>query len=514
MRAFAEGLYRRVHGTGPARNEGSFKKGVDTEYEAVRQKDMERAYQMNISAKSEVKYVVEDRFRVYSGLYDNPLVQALMNRVGQSVVPGEVSQLYTFKLIADPVPWAEALSTGTVWVSTGLVSLMTSKAQLAYVLSHEAAHVYLNHHRQRIMLEHAEQEYNRQMQENLIAEQPKPQQQGNQVTEMLTNMALRRLPLMGVGGGIGGRLASIDPSLLSLVNGTVTNSGMLGNSPLGGTLAGSLLRGGSLLTPSLLTQSMATLGLSGTGSNPQPSPRFIQHTEWNRFEEDAADRMAFDWLMAENMDIEQIPSVYMVLKDAGDKDPRIQLGFLGKTDRIRQRLEIVRARIDAEKKKPGWVSTNRVVTDQEFSTLLAEIKRDNGVFAFHHDMLESARDNLYAAVQEKKSDPTALYFYAKVLAQTARTDNEREQADEYFLKASLADQRNQNYGAHLHRALILLTKKNVSRGDKEDALKFLKLYLLGYHFANADGQLTGANYPPHLEAIYDYMARAGITNGS
>src|SRR5262249_40935082 len=106
MRAFAEGLYRRVHGTGPARNEGSFKKGVDTEYEAVRQKDMERAYQMNISAKSEVKYVVEDRFRVYSGLYDNPLVQALMNRVGQSVVPGEVSQLYTFKLIADPVPWA------------------------------------------------------------------------------------------------------------------------------------------------------------------------------------------------------------------------------------------------------------------------------------------------------------------------------------------------------------------------------------------------------------------------
>ena len=48
------------------------------------------------------------------GLYDNPVVQSLANRVGQSVVASKVPRLYTFKLVADPVPWAEALSTGTM----------------------------------------------------------------------------------------------------------------------------------------------------------------------------------------------------------------------------------------------------------------------------------------------------------------------------------------------------------------------------------------------------------------
>jgi hypothetical protein len=208
------------------------------------------------------------------------------------------------------------------------------------------------------------------------------------------------------------------------------------------------------------------------------------------------------------MDIEQIPKVYQVLKDAGDRDQRITLGFLGKSDRVRQRLDTIRARIDAEKNKAP-ATRAAVVSDPEFTTLLAEIKRDNGVFAFHHDMLESARENLRAAVQVKTQDPTALYFYAKVLAQTARNDSERTEADKFFERASTADQRNQNYGAHLHRALNLLTKPGASEREKDIALDFLKKYLLGYHFANADATISGANYPPHLESIYDYMARAG-----
>jgi len=61
----------------------------------------------------------------------------------------------------------------------------------------------------------------------------------------------------------------------------------------------------------------------------------------------------------------------------------------------------------------------------------------------------------------------------------------------------------------LHRALILLTKTDANQADKLQALDFLKRYLLGYHFANADAEISGASYPPHLESIYDYMARAG-----
>ena len=139
MRAFAAGLYNRLEGEAGSQRPSEFKRRVDKGSEAANKADMQRAYQMNVSAKSDVRYVIEDRFRVYSGLYDNPVVQALANRVGQSVVASKVPRLYTFKLVADPVPSAEALSTGTIWVSTGMVALMKTKAELAYVLAHEAA---------------------------------------------------------------------------------------------------------------------------------------------------------------------------------------------------------------------------------------------------------------------------------------------------------------------------------------------------------------------------------------
>ena len=173
LRAFAEGLYSQVQGDGTSRRGSDFKRRVDTAYEESRKGDMQRAYEMNLSAKSETRQVMEDRFRVYSGLYDNPVLQTLTNLVGQSMVPPQISRHYTFKLVADPVPWAESLSTGSVWVSTGLVAMLDSKAQLCYVLAHEASHVYLGHHRQRLMLEMAEQEQKKQLDANKAEETSK-----------------------------------------------------------------------------------------------------------------------------------------------------------------------------------------------------------------------------------------------------------------------------------------------------------------------------------------------------
>ena len=461
MRAFAEGLYNQIEGSGDTRRASAFKRRADAEIEAMRKKDMERAFQMNTSAQSTVRYVIEDRFRVYDGLYDNPVVQTLANRVGQSVVPLNVGRLYTFKLVADPVPWAESLSTGTVWVSTGMVSLMSSKAQLAYVLAHEAAHAYLDHHRQRALLELAQEEYNRQLTENGENRQ-------------------RRLSMFGaVAGAAGGALI-----------GGLSNGG-------GGALAGSLLGAG---TGGLVT------GLIAGATN----PRLMDHTEWSRYEEDEADRLAFDWLLQSNMDVRQVPDVYYALRDIGDRDPQIKLGFLGRTDRIRERLETLQARLTAAEAEPGWGNRIWESSDPDFDLLLAEVKRDNGVFAFQYDMMETARTNLKAAVAVKTQDPTALYFYGKVLLQTARTDEERAEADDYFRRAAQYDYRNQNFGSHLHRAVAMLTGTDATAADKKQAVNLLKLYILGYHLAAAaDQEAQAEQLPPHVESVYDYMARAG-----
>jgi Zn-dependent protease with chaperone function len=142
MKTFAEGLYNKQVGEGEARRESDFKRRVDRDYEELKRQHAEKAYRTNLSAHSEVKHVIEDRFRVFSGLYDNLLVQDLLNRTGQSIIPKKVDRLYTFKLLADPIPMAESLSTGTVYISTGLVALLDNKAQLSYVIAHEAAHIY------------------------------------------------------------------------------------------------------------------------------------------------------------------------------------------------------------------------------------------------------------------------------------------------------------------------------------------------------------------------------------
>jgi len=79
-------------------------------------------------------------------------------------VPQGSPNLYSFRLLLDPVPRAEALSTGTIYISTGLVSMLDSEAQLAYVLGHEIAHVERRHTYNTIRNEILEEEFDREKQ--------------------------------------------------------------------------------------------------------------------------------------------------------------------------------------------------------------------------------------------------------------------------------------------------------------------------------------------------------------
>ena len=97
-------------------------------------------------------------------LYANPSLQAYVNRLGQSLIPREASEniFVSFRILEDPLPYADSLATGTVYLSTGMLSLLDNESQLAFLLMHEAGHVLLSHHlHQFIEDEKAEKRANR-----------------------------------------------------------------------------------------------------------------------------------------------------------------------------------------------------------------------------------------------------------------------------------------------------------------------------------------------------------------
>jgi predicted Zn-dependent protease len=446
VKEFAIGLYNKPG--------SEFKESVDKQYRDVMREHAQIAFDNNQSAHSEIKYIMEDRFRVFSGLYDNLLVQDLVNRIGQSVVPKNSDRLFAFKLKANPIPSAETLSTGTIYISTGLVAMLDNKAQLAYVLAHEGAHVYKEHWKTRIMLQAGAEEYAKERQQN---------------ADRIRQRVALWGGLLGAGiGGLAGRSAT-----------GVVEGGVLGG--VAGLIVGSAL-----------------------------GPKAPLVVDWNAKEEDEADDLAFQWVKAANLNPKEIPGVYVALKGAGAQDNRTTLGFLGDPERVLQRAKRVADMLAQEAKDPAFAKKQWITSDPDFDMLLAEVQRDNGVLAYEYDMLQMARDNLGKAVKVKDKDPTALYFYAKIVQLTAKTDAERSEAQRYFRLAGENDGRNQNFGTSLHRAAALLNPQ-ATEAEKQQAVAFLKQYLDDYYRSKTQEKET-VNYPPHLETIYDYLGRLGEYN--
>lgn len=90
------------------------------------------------------------------GLYDDPELQAYVNRVGQKVLaetelrdPQAAAQYrdtpFTFRVLNSTVVNAFAVPGGYVYVTRGLVTHLDNEAQLAVVLGHEIGHVAARH---------------------------------------------------------------------------------------------------------------------------------------------------------------------------------------------------------------------------------------------------------------------------------------------------------------------------------------------------------------------------------
>lgn len=427
------------------KTQSDFRDEVDEAFEEVMRQHSERAYSRNISVSSHIVNVREDRWRVHSGLYDNLLVQDHVNRIGQKLVPPESERAFAFRVIPEPTPLAETLATGTIYVSTGLISMLDSEAQLAYVLAHEMAHVELDHWKERVMLERGQKAY-----------------MEDQQKKLLRFVAITSLLGAGLGGAFGrdGTSAAIGG----------------GAGAVAGLVAGLIM----------------------------DRPLIVN---WDRAAEDAADEMALKAVLAASYDIREVPTLYVAMQKVAQKDARVGLGFLGNRHRIEQRIEkakdlianAYKADIDL-KLKTGFLSTSA-----EHRNLMAELKRDNGIMAYYRDMFELARTNLSEATAIRDNDPAAHYFYGKVLKLIGRTESDQKLAREEFYKAAKADVRDENFGSHLHLAMMVARDKDP---DKRQVADELDAYVTRFARYSAVSGVMRA-FPPNLETIYEYMTLYG-----
>jgi len=73
---------------------------------------------------------------------------AYLRRIGQSLIPRglELERVsWRFRALRDPQPNAFALPNGSIYVTTGLLSLIDNESQLAAILAHELTHVMGRH---------------------------------------------------------------------------------------------------------------------------------------------------------------------------------------------------------------------------------------------------------------------------------------------------------------------------------------------------------------------------------
>lgn len=73
---------------------------------------------------------------------------AYLRRIGQSLIPSELKLervTWRFRALRDPQPNAFALPNGSIYVTTGLMTLLDNESQLAAIIAHELTHVMRRH---------------------------------------------------------------------------------------------------------------------------------------------------------------------------------------------------------------------------------------------------------------------------------------------------------------------------------------------------------------------------------
>lgn len=437
---FAEDLYAE---------DPEFKEQVDECYMDLQTNQQFEAFLVNVGRWGAYAVTDNDEVTVESRrvLYENPRIQEYVNRLGQQIVPEDSDKLYAFKVFVHPIPQAYTLSTGTILLSTGLVSLLDNEAQLVYVLAHEVAHVYKDHWRKKVMVEEAEVEYNKKQQRKRL--------------KWATVLAV-------AGGSLGAAIAGKDGAITGAVAGGI-----------GGYAVSSYYRKKIRL-------------------------------DWEIVQENEADDFAMKATLGRSFDIKEVPKLYATLAQQAIRDSRFQLGFIGSRPRLRERAEYAQKLIEGsmQAQYQAALQGNKVKgLSPEFNLIMAELKRDNGMEAFHYDMFQMARKNLQDAYSLRSDDPLTVYYYGRVLKQVGRTREEVELAQHFLITAMTLDTRHEIPDAELHKAIMLMDSKDSA--NYPAAIAALKSYITTYGQKRALEIRNDQVVPPNLTILYGYLRLLG-----
>ena len=427
------------------------KDAIQAAWDEKRRRDIDYAYNINSSAHfSDMSGPEFATFRDHYGqLYNNPMLQRYINAIGQKLVPKDSPNTYSFKLLLDPIPKAEALSTGTILISTGMVSMLDNEAQLAHVMGHEIAHVEKNHAYTIVRMSVLEPALNE--------EKEKETKEKRAVLGAAVTFATAGL------GGIYGGL----------------------NGAIGGGLAG--LAAG-IVGSNLIFRDHSTV------------------TEWADIYENEADEESLHYMLNQGYDVREAPRLYARLQSAAAHDPRIGLGFMAKDSRMKARTAHIQTVLSGDF-KTAWEAKLKAGgltgSSGEFSLIMAALKRDNGIIAIDYDLFAMARDNLEEAVDLRSNDPRAQLYLGKVISLTARTPEDRQQAEEHFMKAIQYDGVRGAYpDPHLEHALHLIGEN----GDKGEIKNEIEAYVALYQREHM------GTLPNNMAILYDYLTLEGDTN--
>ena len=151
LKAFAQNLYQ----TDP-----DFRDEVDAHYDEVQRQHSLEAFNYNAAEPARPTVVHDgDRLRLRTASTTTSSSPTTSTASASVSLPVDSERLFAFRLLANPIPSAYTLSTGTIYISTGLVSLLDNEAQLAYVLAHEMGHVQFDHWKLKSTLALAQEEF-------------------------------------------------------------------------------------------------------------------------------------------------------------------------------------------------------------------------------------------------------------------------------------------------------------------------------------------------------------------
>jgi predicted Zn-dependent protease len=92
--------------------------------------------------------LLDQRYEREGMVYHDEALNAYVTRIGMSMLPAGTAPehvKWAFKIVRDPMANAYALPNGSIFVTTGLLSLLDSEDQLASVVAHEITHVTDRH---------------------------------------------------------------------------------------------------------------------------------------------------------------------------------------------------------------------------------------------------------------------------------------------------------------------------------------------------------------------------------